>query len=133
MCGAVRAADASPRGWGWALETVTAIIATLIVLWFIAVDVKTMRESVRIGYPRSMFLKGIACNALIVWYWAHTIVQGGGFNLHALIDEAGLTFNTIAGNLVYLLYYLAFEYYKAREREWMTVESELCNRMNLPK
>lgn len=123
VCGAVRAADSSPRGWGWGLETATAIIATLIVLWFIVADVKTMRRSVRIGYPRSMFLKGIVCNALIVWYWAHVIMRGGGPNTQTLVDEAGLTFNTIVGNCIYFLYYLAFEYYKAGEKKRVMLES----------
>lgn len=123
VCGAVRAADSSPRGWGWGLETATAIIATLIVLLFIAADVKTMRRSVRIGYPRSMFLKGMLCNAFVVWYWAHIIVQRGGFNTRTLVDEAGLTFNVVVGNCIYFFYYLAFEYYKAGERKRIVLES----------
>lgn len=119
-CGIVRAGDSSHRGWGWGLEAATSIIATMIVVWWIYADMQTFRVNAS-GYPRRALLKGLFCNALVVWYWAHIIVQRGGFNADALVDEMGLTFNTIVGNLIYFAYYFAYEYYRAKQQRALSV------------
>jgi hypothetical protein len=115
-CGIIRNVDSSPLGWGWGIEAITAITATMIVLWWIVTDIKTFSVRAK-GYPRSAFLKGIYCNSLIIWFWLHVMSQIGISDLYAWKVNLGLTFNTIVGNIIYLGYYFYYEYYIARQRE----------------
>lgn len=116
IAGYVRTRDPTDRGWGWVLETSTAIGGTALVLWFILEDVKNLRKKAA-SYPRSLFLKGILCNTLAIWFWIHQIIQGGGFTAEVLTRFAGITFNTVIGNLIYLGYYATFEYYLKKQKQ----------------
>lgn len=113
----VRMQDPSPFGWGWTLETGTAIFATGIVAWWIAADLSTIKVKAS-GYPRSFFVKGIANNALFVLFWIHVLevsLSKTGSLRGAVWLEAGLTFNTVVGNLLYGAYYAAYEYYRRKQ------------------
>ncbi|GEM_PF-4700310 len=114
--GAVRYADTAVFGWGWALETITAVIATGIVIWWIANDIKTIRKKAS-DYPRSFFLKGMFNNILMVWVLIHLILSypGEGGAVGAFASNAGFAFNVIVGNAIYLVFYLLWEYHRARQ------------------
>ncbi len=116
LAGAVRYADSATFGWGWALETVTAVVATMIVIWWITSDIKTIAKNAS-GYPRSFFLKGVFNNALEIWVLAHLVLsyQEGGTMVEAWTSNAGIAFNVIVGNVIYLTYYLLWERHRARQ------------------
>lgn len=113
--GAARYLDKTPLGWGWRIETASLILSTLIVVWWIATDLKTIKEKAS-GYPRAMFIKGIVNNALITWFCLHMLVLRGGItNSESWLLNAGLSFNIIIGNLTYLAYYAAYEYHRWKQ------------------
>jgi len=114
LAGYIRYLDSGDFGWGWAVESITAIGSTLIVGWWIGLDLKNIAQKAA-EYPRSMFLKGIFSNALIVWFWIHIMSLEGGLASGAT-HQLGLTFNTIVGNLLYFVYYGAYEVYRRRQR-----------------
>lgn len=109
--GYARALDAESFGWGWIIETATAILATLIVLYWMRADLGTMRKN-PFGYPRSVFHKAMISNALVLWFWAHVMVTSAEQAPHAWLAHLGLTFNVLVGNAAYLCYYGAYEYYR---------------------
>ena len=111
--GWVRYLDTSEFGWGWMVESTTAVVSTLIVAWWIWMDLQTISMKAK-DYPRSTFLKGIFSNSLIVWFWLHVMYLEGGFAV-GMLHQLGLTFNTIVGNLLYLGYYAAYEHHKAKQ------------------
>lgn len=111
--GILRSLDQSISGWGWITETVTAIIATLILIWWISHDLRTIAKKAS-GYPRSFFLKVIFGNSLWIWVLVHLLTQHEGSE--TLLSNAGIAFNVIAGNLIYFFFYLAWEYYNARQQ-----------------
>jgi hypothetical protein len=117
LCGgAVRAMDNTPLGRGWQIETIALVLSTMIVIWWIATDLQTIKEKAS-GYPRTMFLKGLANNALITWFWLHMLVLCGGLtNAESWLVNIGLSFNIIIGNLLYLAYYAAYEYHRWNQR-----------------
>ncbi len=112
--GMLRAADQSPRGWGWLLETITACGSTAVVMAWILTDIKTIRGKAA-DYPRSNFRKGIFSNSLIVWFWLHIAMPNDGLSKEAIIDNLGLTINVIIGNLIYLTYYAIYEFHRLRQ------------------
>jgi len=113
MAGGIRYLDASKFGWGWVVESITAIVSTFIVAWWIWMDLQTISEKAK-DYPRSTFLKGIFSNSLIIWFWLHVMHIEGGFAT-GMLHQLGLTFNALVGNLLYLGYYSAYEYHRARQ------------------
>lgn len=115
MVGYVRALDERPFGWGWALESLTAFAATVIVWRWITSDLKTIAVRAS-GYPRSLFWKGMFSNSLILGFWIHLILQEGGFTGLVLLRNNGLTFNVLVGNVLYFVYYGAYEYHRYRQR-----------------
>ena len=76
VTGYVRFLDSSSFGWGWALELITAVVATVIVIKWITLDISTIRHKWS-GYPRRVFLKSIFANALILAFWASIMMQQG--------------------------------------------------------
>lgn len=121
LAGGVRYADPATFGWGWALETITAVVATLIVIWWITNDIRTITKNAS-GYPRSFFLKGVFNNALEIWVLVHLILmyQGGGGMTEAFTSNAGVAFNIIVGNVIYFAYYLLWEMHQARQSKLRT-------------
>ena len=59
--GHARTIDQTYLGWGWMLESATAIIATLIVAKWILADLGVIKKNYQ-GYPRGFFIKGIISN-----------------------------------------------------------------------
>lgn len=117
----VRVQDTSQFGWGWVLETSTSIFATGIVAWWIVTDLSTIKVKAS-DYPRSFFLKGIANNLLFVLFWInvlHLSIAKTGSPGGAVWLEAGLTFNTVVGNLLYLTYYAVYEYHRNKQQKTM--------------
>ncbi len=112
--GYIRYLDTSEFGWGWVVESFTAIVSTLIVAWWILVDLTTISKKA-IGYPRRLFLKGIFSNFLILWFWFHIMYLEGSF-ARGTIHQFGLTFNVIVGNLLYLFFYATYEYHHVRQK-----------------
>ena len=112
--GYVRYLDTSKFGWGWIVESSTAIVSTLIVAWWIWMDLTTISKKAFV-YPRRLFLKGIFSNFLILWFWLHIMYMEGSFAYGAK-HQLGLTFNVIVGNLLYLLFYATYEYHRARQK-----------------
>lgn len=115
VAGYIRGTDPSPRGWGWALESGTAVVATIIVFNWIMEDMRVIRLKAA-DYPRSMFLKGILSNTLVIWFWWNLMVTTGGFTAENLVTNLGVTFNTVIGNILYLAYYILYEYYRHKEK-----------------
>jgi len=113
--GFLRFSDTTVFGYGWWVETSSAIIAILLVTKFIWDDLQFMRVKGTGGYTRSLFQKGVLGNLLIVWFWLHTISQGGFGNGTWWLQNASLTISTIVGNLIYIGYWLTYEYYRKRE------------------
>ncbi|OHA67039.1 MAG: hypothetical protein A3E07_00795 [Candidatus Wildermuthbacteria bacterium RIFCSPHIGHO2_12_FULL_45_9] len=114
---AIRYADSSTFGWGWILETITATVATLIVLRWILLDISTIRTTLQgsnTGYPRAFFLKGVFGNSLILVFWFHVMLEGGISNQLWWLKNIGLTFNVLVGNALYLAYWLLYEYYRSK-------------------
>lgn len=109
--GYARALDASSFGWGWTMETATAILATMIVLYWMKADLGTMRKN-PFGYPRSVFHKAMVSNALVLWFWFHVIATSPEKASNAWLIHLGLTINILVGNTAYLCYYGAYEYYR---------------------
>ncbi len=115
MAGAVRYSDPSTFGWGWMLETITAVVSTMIVMWWISTDIKMMSKKAS-DYPRSFFLKGVFNNALAIWVLIHLILSYPGEGVaEAFASNAGFAFNAIVGNMIYFVYYLVWEYHHARQ------------------
>ncbi len=112
IAGKIRILDSALFGWGWAFEVLTAVISTFIVIWWIINDISVIKHKA-FGYPRSFFLKGILNNALGVWVLAHLIISYPGDG--AWTSNAGIAFNVIVGNAIYLVYYLTWEYHYARQ------------------
>ncbi|MBI2644482.1 MAG: hypothetical protein HYW95_03185 [Candidatus Wildermuthbacteria bacterium] len=116
LTGFIRYLDDSTIGWGWGFETITAIVATLIVLRWILLDLKTIRVD-STGYYRRIFLKGLFSNALVFIFWIHVMsnntldVNTGTWWLRNL----GLTVNVVVGNAIYLGLYLGYEYYRRKQ------------------
>lgn len=110
--GYIRNVDKSPFGWGWGFEWITAVIATLIVFKWIWHDIQTISKKAS-DYPRSFFLKGVFCNFLIIWFWLHVMIKSD-WNWLA---EIGLSFNTIVGNIIYFIYYGAYEHHLKKQKE----------------
>jgi len=102
--GYIRNIDSSIMGWGWFLETITAVVAILIVIQWIWHDIKTISKDVS-GYPRSFFLKGIFGNSVIFLFWIHIMIQTH-WNWEM---QAGLSFNVLIGNIIYIIYWLKYE------------------------
>ncbi|HEY4515494.1 MAG TPA: hypothetical protein VJJ22_05080 [Candidatus Paceibacterota bacterium] len=111
-CGYFRATDHSAFGRGWTFEVIAAFVATGLVMKFIYDDVVVMRSKGTAGYPRALFLKGVFCNALVVWFWLHAMSQGGFGNGSWWLENLGLCFNVIVGNLIYLGYWQLYEHYR---------------------
>ncbi|KKW39473.1 hypothetical protein A3I46_00720 [Candidatus Kaiserbacteria bacterium RIFCSPLOWO2_02_FULL_54_13] len=115
VAGAVRHADPSTFGWGWMLETTTAIIATGIVVWVITNHIKTIAKKAS-DYPRSFFLKGVSNNVLEIWVLIHLLnlsYTGGVFEAWA--SNAGFAFNIIVGNAIYFVFYGLWEIHRTRQ------------------
>ncbi|MDP3993961.1 MAG: hypothetical protein Q8P75_03210 [bacterium] len=113
IVGAVRYMDPQPLGWGWALESATAVISTGIVGWWIWLDMKNISRRPD-AYPRSAFLKSIYSNGLAIVFWVHLIQIFGGFSQYTLLVNLGITFNVLVGNLLYLGYYGYYEHCRDR-------------------
>ncbi len=113
--GALRAIDQSPRGWGWILETITASGSTAIVIAWIWADIQTICNKAK-DYPRSMFLKGIFSNSLLIWFYLHLIMPENSLSQKAIIDNLGLTINITIGNLIYWIYYATYEYHRHNQK-----------------
>ena len=114
VAGAVRYADPSTFGWGWMLETITAIVSTAIVIWVITNHIRTIRKDAS-GYPRGFFLKGVFNNALAIWVLAHLILSYQGSVVEAFASNAGFAFNAIIGNIIYFAFYLMWEHHRAKQ------------------
>lgn len=112
--GYIRTIDQELLGWGWIFESSTAIIATLIVIKWIWHDIQTISIKAK-GYPRTLFPKGIFNNFLVLFFWVHVMIKGGGFDLTHLINNLGLSFNVPFGNIIYLIYYLIYEYHRKKQ------------------
>lgn len=115
FAGYIRSIDDSPFGWGWMLEGATAVIATLIVVKWIYHDLQIIKQKA-IGYPRTFFVKGIFCNFLVIWFWLHIMTEGS-FNSIWWIRNLGLSFNVLVGNLIFLIYWLTYEYHRKKQEE----------------
>ncbi|PIT93538.1 hypothetical protein COU00_03820 [Candidatus Falkowbacteria bacterium CG10_big_fil_rev_8_21_14_0_10_43_11] len=115
IAGYIRSIDQTPLGWGWAMETSTAVIATLIVFKWIQHDIKTISECA-IGYPRKFFLKGIFGNFLVFWFWLHIMVNSG-FDGMSWLRYFGLSFNVLIGNLLFFIYWLIYEYHRKKQQK----------------
>lgn len=113
--GYIRNAYEAPFGIGWYFETITAIIATLIVIKWIWHDIGTISGKAS-GYPRSFFLKGLFGNFLIIWFWAHIMAKGDLHNLIWWLQNIGLSFNVIIGNLLFIVYWGIYEYYIKKQK-----------------
>lgn len=113
--GYIRTIDQSALCWGWGFESITAVVATLIVIKWITDDLKVIKEKAS-GYPRSFFLKGIPCNFLILWFWAHIISRGDFQRPTFWLENFGLTFNALVGNVIYLIYYIRYEQCRSRQK-----------------
>lgn len=114
--GGIRYLDSSSLGWGWAFETLTAVVATVIVMKWILLDIKTISTKA-LGYPRAVFLKGIFSNALVLFFWVHVMTQQGFASGEWWATNAGLTFNVLIGNLIYLGYWLIYEYHRRKQTD----------------
>ncbi len=113
--GKIRTLDSELFGWGWALEVVTAIMATLMVVWWIVGDMSVITHKAS-GYPRSFFLKGMCNGALAILLLYHLITSyHGGGTYEAWKVNAGIAFNVIVGNGVFWVYYLAWEYCRRQQ------------------
>lgn len=112
--GYIRALDISDFGWGWGIELVTAVIATMIVFYWISLDIKVISKKAS-GYPRSFFLKGIFSNFLVLIFWVSIMSQEGMGSLHWWGRNAALSFNVLIGNLLYLAYYCLYEFHRKRQ------------------
>ena len=108
--GILRNSDSSYLGYGWATETITAIIGTIIVIVWISMDMRQIKKTAS-AYPRSTFLKGILSNTLVLWFWLHVMVQQGIGNISTWVSHTGLTFNILVGNILYIVYWLMYEYH----------------------
>jgi hypothetical protein len=113
LTGYIRSIDRTPFGWGWVMEASTAILATIIVFKWIQNDIRTFHKSAN-GYPRQFFLKGLLSNFLVLWFWFH-IMTLGQFNGECWLRNLGLSFNVLIGNILYLIYWLIYEYYKKKQ------------------
>lgn len=112
LAGGIRSADQSQFGWGWRFETLTAILATLIVVKWIRDDLQTISQTETPEiYPRSFFLKGILGNTLILWFWWHIMSNGDITSGIWWLENVGLTFNVLVGNIIYLDYWRRYERY----------------------
>jgi hypothetical protein len=109
--GYIRFLDHSSFGWGWIFEVVTSVAATIIVLKWITLDLTTIRQKWS-GYPRRVFLKSIFSNSLILAFWASVMMQQGFDSGAWWARNAGLSFNVLVGNVMYLVYWLAYEYHR---------------------
>ncbi len=114
--GYIRSIDKASLGWGWLFESSTAIIATVIVFNWIKNDLRTIRKSAS-GYPRSLFLKGLFSNFLVLWFWSHIMVNAG-FDGTSWLRNLGLSFNVLVGNLIYLVYWLLYEHHRKLQKQY---------------
>lgn len=114
--GYIRFLDQTDFGWGWWLETITSVIGTSIVLKWIVLDIKTMRGKGTSGYPRSFFMKGLFNNSLVLIFWTHVMAQGGFDSFFWWHRNFALTFNILIGNILYLGYWLTYEYERRAQR-----------------
>ena len=119
VAGAVRYVNPSNFGWGWMLETGTAIIATGIVVWVITSHIKTIAKKAS-DYPRSFFLKGVSNNALEIWVLTHLILSYQGRMAEAFASNAGFAFNIIVGNAIYFVFYVLWEIHQWRQSKLRT-------------
>ena len=111
LIGFLRQLDYSLFGPGWGFEVISAIVATVIVFRWILLDLETIRTK-GVHYPRSFFLKGIFSNALVIWFWASIMLHGGFGSFEWWLRNAGLGFNVLVGNAIYLWYWGMYEYYE---------------------
>lgn len=135
LAGYMRTIDQSAFGYGWALEVLTAVVATFIVMWFISLDLQVIRRK-HDGYSRQGFLKAVVGgNLLIVLSWVHVMsapiggdllsalapygivsTEGGNWsNFYWWAHNFAYSFNTIVGNLIFLYYYLTYEFHRSRQ------------------
>ncbi len=116
VAGIVRYIDKSTFGWGWGLETVTAILGTCVVVWWISQDLRTIKQKAD-GYPRSFFHKGIFNNLFSIWVLVHLIIITPGTIGQSWLSNAGVAIGVIIGNLIFFIYYFTWEYYIRKQTE----------------
>lgn len=112
--GLFRARHDAVLGLGWWFETVSATVATAIVLKWVLADLNLIQTAAS-GYPRSFFVKGILSNLLFVWFLLFSL-DIRHFSAESLLANLGLVINVVVGNLIYLCYYICYEYCRHYER-----------------
>ena len=109
----MRTMDSEPFGYGWLMDSVTAVASTVFVMGFIRRDLIAVRKD-HSGYPRAMFYKGIfGCNVFILLLWLHVMSRGDMSDPSWWAQNLGLCFNTLVGNVIYLGFYFAYEHYRS--------------------
>jgi hypothetical protein len=116
LAGATRYVDPTQFGWGWLLETITAIVATAIVAWWMYQDISTIKMRAA-GYPRSRFLKDLGSIALVNIVMINLLATYPGTWSITFWANAGFLFNVIVGTGMYLVYYVMWEYYVAIQKK----------------
>lgn len=109
LAGYIRYLDQTNFGWGWWFESVTSVIGTSIVFYWIILDLKTIRKKGPSGYPRSVFMKGLFNNSLVLIFWAYVMSIQGFDSLFWWHRNFALSFNILVGNILYLGYWLFYE------------------------
>lgn len=133
--GYIRTIDQSFLGFGWLIDIITAVLATLIFIWSNINDIFKIKANAK-DYPRPFFIKEISANALVIWFWMFVIYHQGtvilpvenstvgawlwhiffnGNSIPPWYANFGLTFNVLVGNLTSLIFYIVYEYYKRKQ------------------
>lgn len=113
VTGILRAGNQADFGWGWKMESITAVIATMIVIKWISDDLKVIAVKPQ-GYPRTFFIKGVICNLMVFGFWVH--VMNNDYSALNWQRNFGLSFNVLIGNIIYLIYWIRYE---QRLRQWI--------------
>lgn len=101
--------------YGWWMDALTSIIAITLVSGFILHDLAVIRRD-HTGYYRSVFLKGIfGCNILIFLAWIHALLLTSDDSWTWMLKNLGFTYVTLVGNVIYVYYYLVYEYNRYKQ------------------
>lgn len=114
--GYFRYTDDSLFGRGWGFESGTAILATLIVLRWMWLDIKTISSGQAKAYPRAFFLKGMLGNLMVLIFWLHIMLLEEGIASGLWwLRNLGLSFNILVGNLIFFPYWITYELYRKKQ------------------
>jgi len=116
LTGYARYSDHASLGWGTIMDSVSSIIAIMLVMGFIRHDLETISKN-HTGYTRAMFIKGLLCNVCVTLGWLNVMSKGSWHDPLNWIQNFGFSFVIITGNAIYLRYYLLYEYYRFQQQK----------------